>query len=60
MAHKACSTNISKKNLYVGIGVYRFFSLDVFIGPGPGEKFQVPRMYNTEYQFYGSEKPVTV
>ncbi|CAH3013904.1 unnamed protein product [Porites evermanni] len=28
--------------------------------PGPGETFRVPRMYNTEYQFYGSEKPVTV
>ena len=32
----------------------------IFSGPGPGETFRVPRMYNTEYQFYGSEKPVTV
>lgn len=32
----------------------------IFSGPGPGETFRVPRMYNTEYQFYGSEKPVTI
>ena len=38
--------------------LFPFFSLCV--GPGPGETFRVPRMYNTEYQFYGSEKPVTV
>lgn len=46
-----------KKNLWLILKFVCFFS-----GPGlgKGETFQVPRMYNTEYQFYGSEKPVTI
>lgn len=44
----------------IHVAYYKFVCLFTGPGPGKGETFQVPWMYNTEYQFYGSEKPVTI
>ena len=55
---KPKETNFSfKKNIWL---ILKTICLFTGPGPGKGETFQVPRMYHTEYQFYGSEKPVTI
>lgn len=65
MQHSQSNTTTNSYNTTVIERIVRkpvayHFSVFLFTGPGPGETFRVPRMYNTEYQFYGSEKPVTV
>lgn len=55
--HTAVKHKYYWKNVKTLVAYHTVFS---FTGPGPGETFRVPRMYNTEYQFYGSEKPVTI
>ena len=46
--------------LLASFGQYLMFHTLFSAGPGSNETFRVPWMYNTEYQFYGSEKSVTV